>query len=148
MTIIKFKKKSVKPNERIILKNIYKVFMCLTLLGPAFALTPLKPIAMPVMLTLAVVSNLVIWAKYYNKESSTFFQKDIKNLLKYFVIAMIVLGIGYLPSLYTLNGIPEDEARFLILTAGMDTLGIVCSWMYYLLIVFKDYTTRYNETTN
>jgi hypothetical protein len=148
MKIINFKRCVKAKSERELLKSIYKVVMWLTLLGPAFALTPLKPIAMPVMLTLAIVSNLVIWAKYYKKESNTSFQKDIKKLLKYFVVAMIVLGIGYLPSLYPLNGIPEDEARFLILTAGMDTLGIVCSWLYYLLIVFKDYTTRYGETTN
>lgn len=145
MKIINFKKCVKAKTERETLKNIYKTVMWLTLLGPVFALTPLKPISMIVMLTLAIVSNLVIWAKYYNKHSNTSFQKDIKSLLKYFIIAMIVLGIGYLPALYPLNGIPEDEARFLILTAGMDTLGIVCSWLYYLLIVFKDYTTRYNE---
>lgn len=145
MTIINFKKSVKAKNDREKLKRIYITVLWLTLLGPVFLFPPLKPLAMPVMLTLAIGSNFIIWCKYYNKKINSNFQRDIKSLLKYFITSMIVLGIGYLPSLYTLNGIPEDEARFLILTAGMDTLGIVCGWLYYLLIVFKDYTTRYHE---
>lgn len=75
MTIINFKKSVKAKNDREKLKRIYITVLWLTLLGPVFLFTPLKPLAMPVMLTLAIGSNFIIWCKYYNKKSIQIFKK-------------------------------------------------------------------------
>jgi hypothetical protein len=128
-------------NEYECLKNIYARMIMLTSIAPLAIL-----LFGPFLLIYILIPNIFIYFKYYKKNAETIFDHHIKNIMRQFVIAMVVLFISFLPllSMVFINyqNVAQGTALFILMVSVFTSIaGLLISWAIYLHQLIKSSNT-------
>jgi hypothetical protein len=130
----------MNTQDQSILTTIYRIFIALTICGPIMALFISFPFGLPVVLTIALIANLIMSMKYYNELVRSSFDREIRKLLHFFSTSITILFLTSIPALITSYTVVND------MTATMDMIAVVIkfigsigAWGYYLVVLIKEY---------
>lgn len=137
-----------KLEEYESLKNIYSRMIMLTAIAPLAIL-----FFGPFLLIYILIPNLFLYFKYYKKNAESVFDHHIKNLMKHFIIAMVILLISFLPllSMVFINyqKIAQGTALFILMVSAFTSIiGLLVSWGIYLHKIIKASNTLDKSTFN
>lgn len=137
-----------KLEEYECLKNIYSRMIMLTSIAPLAIL-----FFGPFLLLYILIPNIFLYFKYYKKNAESIFDHHIKNLIKQFVISMIVLFISFLPllSMVFINyqNVAQGTALFILMVSVFTIItGLLVSWGIYLHQLIKASNTLDKSTFN
>lgn len=138
-------------------KQLKKIYLILIILIASIPITVLFYGAF--VLLYILIPNIYIYIKYYKKNEDSLLQIHIRNILKKYLITMIILFISIMPMItstlisFTLK-IPLPEIIFfffvivdqmmILITMPLMVICIITSWVYYLHQVIKASNYIYN----
>lgn len=132
----------MNQQDQSTLTTIYRTMIGLTITAPFMALFITLPLNLPVVLTTALIANIILSAKYYTDTSRTSFERDIKKLLNFFVTAITVLFLTSIPAwIYSYMPVHDNMVmlKMKMLADLIEFLGELGAWGYYLVVVIMDY---------
>lgn len=140
--------KMTELEEYECLKNIYSRMIMLTSIAPLAML-----FFGPFLLIYILIPNIFIYFKFYKKNAESMFDHHIKNIMKQFVIAMVVLLISFLPllSMVFINyqNIAQGTALFVLMVSVFTSIGgLLVSWAIYLHQIIKASNTLDKSSFN
>jgi hypothetical protein len=144
-------------NELNNYKQLKKIYLILIIL---IASIPITVLFYGVFVLLYIlIPNIYIYIKYYKKNEERLLQIHVRNILKKYLIAMIILFISLIPMItstfitLTLK-IPLPEIMFfffvivdqimILITMPLMVICIITSWVYYLNQAIKASNNIYN----
>lgn len=126
--------------DQSILITIYRIFIALTICGPIMALFISLPFGLPVVLTIALIANLIMSMKYYNELVRSSFDREIRKLLHFFSTSITILFLTSIPALITSYTVVNDMTATMDMIAGViKFIGSIGGWGYYLVVLIKEY---------
>lgn len=132
----------MNQQDQSTLTTIYRTMIGLTITAPFMALFITLPLNLPVVLTTALIANIILSAKYYTDTSRTSFERDIKKLLNFFVTSITVLFLTSIPAwIYSYMPVHDNMVmlKMKMLADLIEFLGELGAWGYYLVVVIMDY---------
>jgi hypothetical protein len=130
----------MNTQDQSILTTIYRIFIALTICGPIMALFISLPFGLPVVLTIAIIANIIISVKYYNELVRSSFDREIRKLLNFFTTSITILFLTSIPALITSYTVVNDITATMDMIAGIiKFIGSIGAWGYYLVVLIKEY---------
>lgn len=130
----------MNTQDQSILTTIYRIFIGLTISGPIMALFISLPFNLPVVLTIAIIANIIISVKYYNELVRSSFDREIRKLLNFFTTSITILFLTSIPALITSYTVVNDITATMDMIAGIiKFIGSIGAWGYYLVVLIKEY---------
>lgn len=134
------------------LNSIYKGLIFIALIGPLFAAfiaSRSYMLAIIVLLIIVITPNFLIWKRYENYTDSAV-KKEIKKILKIFLISMTILVVPiiamFLMLLVTDAEIDGQGSNFItILIESSWLFGPIMSWPFYLYKMVENYNILKNK---
>jgi len=138
----------MNSKDRSTLTTIYRTLIGLTISGPIIALYITLPLNLPVVLTIALIANLIISKKYYTDLVRNSFDREIKKLLDFCIRSITILFLTSIPA-FIMSYVVMNEytVSIHIIAELIDFLGSIAAWGYYLIMVTKEYI-QFNKTKN
>ncbi len=132
----------MNQQDQSTLTTIYRTMIGLTIAAPFMALFITLPLNLPVVLTTALIANMILSAKYYKDTIRTSFERDIKKLLDFFVTSITILFVTSIPA-WVYSYMPVNHNMIMlnmkIIADLIDFLGEIGAWGYYLVVVIMAY---------
>jgi len=130
----------MNSQDKSILTTIYRIFIALTICGPIMALFISLPFGLPVVLTIALIANLIMSMKYYNELVRSSFDREIRKLLHFFSRSITILFLTSVPAFITSYTVVNDITATMDMIAGViKFIGSIVAWGYYLVVLIKEY---------
>lgn len=130
----------MNSKDKSILTTIYRIFIALTICGPIMALFISLPFGLPVVLTIALIANLIMSMKYYNELVRSSFDREIRKLLHFFSRSITILFLTSVPAFITSYTVVNDITATMDMIAGViKFIGSIVAWGYYLVVLIKEY---------
>lgn len=136
--------------DQSILTTIYRIFIALTICGPIMALFISLPFGLPVVLTIALIANLIMSMKYYNELVRSSFDREIRKLLHFFSTSITILFLTSIPAwVYSYMPVNDNNVMLTmkIIADVIEFLGELGAWGYYLVVLIKEYH-QFNKMKN